>query len=72
MFAHEREIKERRFIAYYLVSFNATKAAIQAGYSVRSARTIGYRLRRKQQVNAEIEMDFAARIAAIRNGLNER
>lgn len=33
--------KERRFVLEYLVDFNATKAAIRAGYSQRTARQIG-------------------------------
>jgi phage terminase small subunit len=34
--------KERLFVAEYLKDFNATQAAIRAGYSKKTARSIGY------------------------------
>jgi len=62
----DREIKERRFVAYYMVnSGNATRAAILAGYSERSASTIGWRLKNKPSVMREIELDLKAGIEAV-------
>lgn len=46
--------KQRRFIDHYLINFNATEAARQAGYSERSASTIGYENLRKPQIAEEI------------------
>ncbi|KAB7730478.1 hypothetical protein F5984_15155 [Rudanella paleaurantiibacter] len=37
--------KERRFVEEYIINSNATTAAIRAGYSEKSAKYIGYRLR---------------------------
>lgn len=46
--------KQKRFVDEYLVNLNATQAAIRAGYSERSAETIGYENLRKPQIAAEI------------------
>ena len=37
-------IKQKLFVYEYLISRNATDAAIKAGYSKKTARTIGSRL----------------------------
>ena len=55
-----KEIKERRIVAYYMTHFNGTEAAIQAGYSPRSARTIAWRLKQKPHVAREIKLDREA------------
>ncbi|GAB3314773.1 hypothetical protein GCM10027299_03340 [Larkinella ripae] len=49
--------KQQRFVEEYGVDFNATQAAIRAGYSANeaSAATIGYRLLRKVEISAAIE-----------------
>ena len=36
--------KQKAFIAEYLIDFNATQAAIRAGYSEKTARSQGQRL----------------------------
>lgn len=46
--------KQRRFVEEYLVDFNATGAAIRAGYSAKSASSIGYENLRKPQIQAAI------------------
>jgi len=46
--------KQRVFIEQYLIDFNATQAAIRAGYSVRSARQIGQENLSKPDIQAEI------------------
>lgn len=52
--------KQRLFIEAYLCNgFNATRAAITAGYSERSARQIGARLLTNDDVKAEIEIYLA-------------
>jgi phage terminase small subunit len=43
-----------RFVAEYLVDFNATQAAIRAGYSAKSAKQIGSRLLTRDDVKAAI------------------
>ena len=53
--------KQQRFVEEYLVSLNATKAAINAGYSEKTARQMGHKL----LVNPLVE-------EAIRNGINKR
>jgi phage terminase small subunit len=46
--------KQRLFVEYYLQSFNATQAAIKAGYSERSARSIAAEVLAKPDIRAEI------------------
>lgn len=66
----EREIKERRFVAYYLTNgYHGTNAAIQAGYSPRSARTIAWRLKRKPHIAEAIRQD---KIAMLEKWYQER
>lgn len=47
--------KQQRFVAEYLVDFNATQAAIRAGYSKRSAQVIGAENLVKPMIIAEIQ-----------------
>jgi phage terminase small subunit len=46
--------KQRRFIAEYLVDSNATQAAIRAGFSKKTAYSIGSRLLKNVEVSYEI------------------
>ena len=47
--------KQQLFIDKYLIHFNATKAAIQAGYSEKTAYSIGSELLKKPELSALIE-----------------
>jgi phage terminase small subunit len=47
--------KQKLFIHEYLVDFNATKAAIRAGYSERTAYSIGHENLSKPEIASEIE-----------------
>lgn len=47
--------KQRLFCVYYVKSFNATKSAIKAGYSRKTAEQIGYQLLQKTSVKSEIQ-----------------
>ena len=47
--------KQRVFIEAYLRSWNATQAAIEAGYSPKSARVIGHENLTKPDISAEIQ-----------------
>ena len=47
--------RQRRFVAEYLVDLNATRAAIRAGYSKKTATKIGSRLLTKVDVAQAIE-----------------
>ena len=47
--------KQLRFIDEYLIDFNATQAAIRAGYAKRSASEQGYDLLRKPQIQESIQ-----------------
>jgi len=47
--------KQRIFIDEYLRSFNATRAAIKAGYSEKTAFSIGWENLRKPEIKAEID-----------------
>ncbi len=52
--------KRRRFIAEYLKDGNATKAAIRAGYSPRSAHVTGSRLLKNAKVREAVDKATAA------------
>ena len=47
--------KQRLFCLYYVKCFNATQAAIKAGYSKDTAHVIGWENLRKLQISAEIK-----------------
>lgn len=47
--------KQRAFIEYYLQDWNATQAALKAGYSKRSAASIGNENLLKPEIQAEIQ-----------------
>ena len=47
--------RQKVFVEEYLKSWNATQAAIKAGYSPRSAASIGHENLRKPEIQAEIE-----------------
>jgi len=53
--------KQERFVEEYLIDLNATKAAIRAGYSVKSASKIGSELLQKTGVKVAIEKAMAER-----------
>ena len=53
--------RQSRFVAEYLIDLSATNAAVRAGYSVRSADTLGPRLVRKSHVGAAIVSAMAER-----------
>jgi phage terminase small subunit len=53
--------KRRAFIDEYLIDFNATRAAVRAGYGARSAHTIGSRLLKLPAVKAALDAAIAAR-----------
>ena len=55
-------LKQERFCREYLLDFNATQAAIRAGYSKRSAKVIASRMLTGAHVQAEI-----ARLVGERN-----
>lgn len=46
--------KQERFVAEYLIDLNATQAAIRAGYSAKTAKSIGQENLTKPDVAAEI------------------
>ena len=47
--------KQQQFVREYLIDFNATQAAIRAGYSPKTAQVIGAENLKKPMVAAEIE-----------------
>jgi phage terminase small subunit len=53
--------RQRRFVEEYLVDCNAKKAALRSGYSERSAKQAGARLRALPHVRRAIETAMAAR-----------
>lgn len=59
--------KQQRFVEEYLVDLNATQAAIRAGYSPKTAKSIGQRLLTfvdvKASIDAQLERIRSARTA---------
>lgn len=53
--------KQKRFVEEYLIDLNATQAAIRAGYSERTAHSIGHELLRKPEIQAAIAEKMAER-----------
>jgi phage terminase small subunit len=53
--------KQRAFIAEYLRDFNATQAAIRAGYSEKTAYSIGQRLLKNVEVSEAIKSEIDER-----------
>jgi len=54
--------KQKLFVSEYLKDLNATRAAIRAGYSKKTARSQGQRLLTKADVAAAIEKSFEKRL----------
>src|SRR5579883_2741480 len=52
--------RQRRFVEEYLVSLNATQAAVRAGYSEKSAAQIGWQILQKNSVLEAIAQCFGA------------
>lgn len=52
--AEELTAKEERFCQEYIIDYNATKAAIRAGYKEKSAAVQGSRLLKKDNVAARV------------------
>src|SRR5947209_3662193 len=57
--------KQQRFVAEFLVDFNATKAAIRSGYSARTAGAIGGENLQKPEILAAIQSRRAAVVAKL-------
>lgn len=53
--------KQQRFVAEYLIDLNATQAAIRAGYSEKTAGSVGFENLRKPEIAAAIEEARSAR-----------
>ena len=51
--------KQRAFVLEYVKDWNATQAAIRAGYSADTARSIGHENLTKPDIRAEIDRHFA-------------
>jgi len=50
--------KQQRFIEEYVIDFNATKAAINAGYSEKTARSIGCELLTNPNIRSAIKQQL--------------
>ena len=61
--------RQKRFIAEYLIDLNATQAAIRAGYSVKTAGSIGDENLKKPEINSAIAKEMAKR--SNRTGVNQ-
>lgn len=57
--------KQKRFCDEYLIDMNATQAAIRAGYSKKTAYSIGNENLKKPEINAYIEKRMAEKEAAL-------
>ena len=53
--------RQERFVEEYMIDLDAKNAAIRAGYSARSEKTLGPRLTKRKNVAARIEEEKAQR-----------
>ena len=60
--------KQKRFCEEYLIDFNATQAALRAGYSQKTAYSIGDENLRKPEIQSEIQTLIRKR--SERTGIN--
>lgn len=56
--------KQKLFVAEYLACMNATQAALRAGYSVKTAGSIGYENLQKPQVKELIDFSLENRLTS--------
>jgi phage terminase small subunit len=71
MSRHNLSKKQKLFVDEYLVDFNATRAAIRAGYSPKSARSIASRSLGNPAVKTAIAETQAPRLAALKLSAEE-
>lgn len=55
---NELNIKQQRFVEEYVIDFNATRAAINAGYSEKTARSIGSELLTKPDIRKAVKLQL--------------
>lgn len=53
--------KQSRFVAEYLIDLNATQAAIRAGYSQKTAYSVGHENLSKPEIQAQLQVAMKAR-----------
>lgn len=63
--------KQERFVAEYLIDLNATQAAIRAGYSEKTAYSIGHELLKKPEVASLVAQSNANLISGAIGNVNE-
>lgn len=63
--------RQQRFIDEYLIDLNATQAAIRAGYSQRTAYSIGEENLKKPEISKAIQAAQAARSARVQVSQDE-
>jgi phage terminase small subunit len=61
--------KQRRFVDEYLVDLNASKAAERAGFSAKTAYSIGQRLLKNVEIRQAVDEAIEAR--SVRTGLTQ-
>jgi len=61
--ARDLTVKQRRFKDEYLIDYNASRAALAAGYSKKTAMFIGAENLKKPKIKYEIELEMAKRAA---------
>ena len=57
--------RQQAFVENYVLTGNATRAAISAGFSERSASSIGGQLLRKHEISAAVEASQVARLGRV-------
>ncbi len=62
--------QQQKFVLYYLESLNGTRAAIEAGYSTKSARKIASENKTKPDIKLAIELGFNEKVMSRGEVLN--
>ncbi len=57
--------RQARFVAAYVIDLNATQAAIRAGYSARTAASIGHENLRKPEISAAVQATVQRHLARL-------
>lgn len=70
--ARELTKRQRLFVVSYLKHYNASKAALEAGYSQKTAYSIGHENKRKPAIKALIDAGLALERAEADRRLEER
>lgn len=69
LWPRELDARTSRFLDAYLLHFNGRRAAVEAGYSKRSAHTSAYEILNRPYIRAHIQLERQRRVEKMTGGL---